>query len=98
VVTTRLSAVVPVEREDVIDSKALAGNEAAPIGRRRVHFSGFSAPLDALVYERATLRIGQLLVGPAIVEQMDCTTVIRPGSEAKVDPFGNLFITPALGT
>ena len=31
--------------------------------------------------------------GPAVVLQMDATTVIPPGWEAKVDDYGNLVIT-----
>jgi N-methylhydantoinase A len=34
-----------------------------------------------------------VLDGPAIVEQLDSTTVIEPGDRARVDAFGNLEIT-----
>jgi N-methylhydantoinase A/oxoprolinase/acetone carboxylase beta subunit len=30
--------------------------------------------------------------GPAIVEQMDSTTVIHPGQDARIDGFGNIII------
>jgi N-methylhydantoinase A len=32
------------------------------------------------------------LHGPAIVEQMDATTVVPPDFEGRVDSFGNLFL------
>jgi len=32
-------------------------------------------------------------VGPAIVEQLDSTTVIEPGDRVRVDALGNLEIT-----
>jgi 5-oxoprolinase (ATP-hydrolysing) len=43
-------------------------------------------------YEREALRAGNRLVGPAIVNQYDSTTVIPPGVEAHVDRFGNIVI------
>jgi N-methylhydantoinase A len=46
------------------------------------------------VYDRRRLRAGHLIRGPAIVIEMDATTVVLPGHAAKVDPLGNLLITP----
>ena len=43
-------------------------------------------------YEREALRGGNRLVGPAIVNQYDSTTVIPPGVGAHVDRFGNIVI------
>ena len=43
-------------------------------------------------YDRAALRAGNRLQGPAIVNQYDSTTVIPPGLEARVDRFGNIVI------
>jgi N-methylhydantoinase A len=31
--------------------------------------------------------------GPAIIEQLDCTTVLEPGNRAEVDAMGNLVVT-----
>jgi N-methylhydantoinase A/oxoprolinase/acetone carboxylase beta subunit len=43
-------------------------------------------------YDRAALRAGNQLEGPAIVHQYDSTTVIPPGLTASVDPYGNIVI------
>jgi 5-oxoprolinase (ATP-hydrolysing) len=43
-------------------------------------------------YERALLRAGDRLEGPAIVEQYDTTTVIPPGLVAEIDRFGNIVV------
>jgi N-methylhydantoinase A/oxoprolinase/acetone carboxylase beta subunit len=43
-------------------------------------------------YDRAALRAGNRLEGPAIVNQYDSTTVIPPGIAAHVDRFGNIVI------
>lgn len=44
-------------------------------------------------FERNLLLAGNRLSGPAIVDQMDTTTVIPPGFSAKIDDFGNIVIT-----
>ncbi|MGH7267574.1 MAG: hypothetical protein ACREMB_22360, partial [Candidatus Rokuibacteriota bacterium] len=44
------------------------------------------------VYERYRLRAGNRLRGPAIVEQVDSTTVVEPGFAVTVDRFGNLLL------
>ena len=46
-------------------------------------------------YERAALKAGNRLEGPAIVTQYDSTTVIPPGLTAHVDRFGNIVIAIA---
>ena len=43
-------------------------------------------------YDRTELRAGNRLVGPAIVNQFDSTTVIPPGIEAHIDRHGNIVI------
>ncbi len=46
------------------------------------------------IYERAKLRAGNRIAGPAIVLEMDSTTLILPGCEAAIDRFGNILINP----
>ena len=43
-------------------------------------------------YDRTQLQAGNLLEGPAIVNQYDSTTVIPPGVRAHVDASGNIVI------
>jgi 5-oxoprolinase (ATP-hydrolysing) len=43
-------------------------------------------------YDREKLSIGDVLEGPAIVEQYDTTTVIPPGLRAEIDSVGNIVI------
>ncbi|MBC7780130.1 MAG: hydantoinase/oxoprolinase family protein, partial [Proteobacteria bacterium] len=47
------------------------------------------------VYERTELSPGMQFDGPAIVEQMDATTVVPPASSVRIDESGNLHITLA---
>lgn len=65
---------------------------AAVIEERHVHFDG--QPVNTKVYDRALLRPGHVLRGPAIVVQADTTTVVHPGHSARVDPHLNILISP----
>ena len=51
--------------------------------------------VQARVHDRATLRAGDVVVGPAVVTEMDSTTLVLPGHHAEVHPSGSLLITPA---
>ncbi|MCC7258559.1 MAG: hydantoinase/oxoprolinase family protein [Gammaproteobacteria bacterium] len=46
------------------------------------------------LYARPKLKAGNVLKGPAVVLQMDTTTVLLPGHVGRVDDFGNILITP----
>jgi N-methylhydantoinase A len=48
---------------------------------------------DTPIHRRERLPIGATLTGPAIVEQLDTTTVIEPGDRAVIDALGNIEIT-----
>jgi len=47
------------------------------------------------VYDREKLAPDHRLAGPAIVEQMDSTTLVLPGQHATVDPWLNLLVEEA---
>ena len=49
---------------------------------------------EAVIYDRSLLNQGQVIPGPSIVVEMDSTTLILPGFEARVDEIGNLLINP----
>jgi hypothetical protein len=49
---------------------------------------------SAVVYDRARLKAGNRIAGPAIVVEMDSTTVILPRHHGTVDTHGNILIYP----
>ena len=57
---------------------------------REVWFEGKA--FMAMVFERDNLSAGAMLVGPAIVEQFDSTTVVPPATIAEVDTYMNIII------
>ena len=67
------------------------GHTPAPASRRPVWFDG-EAAVDTPVYERSDLPAGFTLPGPAVVEQVDSTTLIPPGTTAEVDKYLNIII------
>ena len=50
---------------------------------------------SAQIYDRSKLRAGDRISGPAIVTEMDSTSVVLPGYVGEVDGFGNILINPA---
>ncbi|WP_107949658.1 hydantoinase/oxoprolinase family protein [Lysinibacillus parviboronicapiens] len=58
---------------------------------RPVYFGG--QYVETIVYNRDKIPVHTQLIGPAIVDQLDTTTVIPPGFTAKVDAYKNIIIT-----
>jgi len=63
---------------------------AAEYGRRDVWLREAGTFISCPLYDRDRLLAGNRIEGPAIVEQMDATTLIVPGATAIVDPYLNL--------
>jgi len=76
----------------VSDSVADVTTELAPVPTkvRPVYFDG--AFVDTPIYLRENLHVGQRITGPAIVEQLDTTTVIEPEMACLVDENGHMII------
>ncbi len=51
---------------------------------------------QATIYDRSKLKSGNVIDGPAIVTEMDSTSVILPGHAGTVDDFGNILIRPTV--
>jgi N-methylhydantoinase A len=68
----------------------LNGGSANPHGTRPVWFDSSDAAMDTPLYVRTDLPAGTRLEGPAIVDQLDSTTVVPPGWRAEVDEWLNI--------
>jgi N-methylhydantoinase A len=98
-VTLRVAARIPVPRRELTAAARPTGGLAeARKGTRPVYFADAGGFVDCPIYERAKLPVGIVLEGPAVVEQLDCTTVIEEGQRATADRWGNLLITLPEGT
>ena len=81
-------------RESAAEAQLLAsGNgdpSAAKYAQSKVYYDGQHH--DAIIFDRALLKAGDRVSGPAIVTEMDSTTLVLPGCTGEVDPVGNLLI------
>ena len=91
-----IRAVVKARATDVAARKigsADASLADCVIQQSKFYYEG--AWYDAPLYDRSKLHTDIVVPGPSIVMEMDSTTVILPGHDAKVDKVGNLLINPS---
>ena len=69
--------------------------KAAVVAEHKIYADGKMR--NAKIYDRAKLKAGNKVAGPAVVMEMDSTTVILPGHTGSVDRFGNILINPDKG-
>lgn len=95
-VTFRLEATGLVSKA-TLKAHPPAGEDARHAIResREVWFAESRVFVACPVYAREELKSGNRFMGPAIVEQMDATTVVLPGMTAQVDPYLNLILEVA---
>ena len=68
---------------------------SARSGKRPVYFAELGKRVVTPVFAREGLRAGNVIAGPALVEEHASTTVLLPGDRMRVDAFGNLVIEVA---
>ncbi len=95
-VTFRLEAAGVVSKAE-FKPQPDAGPDAsgAIVGTRDVWMPEAGGFAPCPVYDRDKLGCGNVIAGPAIVEQMDTTTVVLPGMRARVEPYLNLILEAA---
>jgi N-methylhydantoinase A len=80
----------------IVPKAALAEYEpgdstAPPRGHRNVWF-GRPEPCETAIYWRPDLAAGAKIEGPAIIEQLDSTVLVPPGTLAEIDRFLNVVM------
>ena len=55
------------------------------------------SPLKARIFDRTHLAPGDVIEGPAIIEQLDSTTLVPPGIKAEVDDYLTIVMRVPLG-
>ena len=51
---------------------------------------------EGSVWKRDTLLSGHIIDGPAVIDQLDTTSIVLPGQKANVDNWGNMLISEVL--
>jgi N-methylhydantoinase A len=91
-VNARLTALGPAPVGELFPERRTGDAGEAEAGTREVHFAEAGGWVEATVYERARLLPEASFGGPAIVQEVDSTTVVPPGARVTVDGYGNLII------
>jgi N-methylhydantoinase A len=91
-VSARVQAIGRVRQAPHARITGGASLSGAMAGRRPVFMGPGAGWQDTAIYVREALPLGVPIPGPAIVNEMSATTLVRAGQQAVVDPFGNIII------
>jgi N-methylhydantoinase A len=89
-VNLRVSGIGPIRRPDLVELAPGEGADRSVTGSRRVFFDDW---VDTPIHWRPDLRAGDVVRGPAIIEEFGSTVPVHPGFAATVDSYGNLLLT-----
>jgi N-methylhydantoinase A len=93
IVTLRVQASARLDKPAPV--KIAAGGAVPPAGaargEREVYFSG-RGMTSTPVFSRAALLAGNVIAGPAVVEETASTTIVDPGDRLTVNEYGHLVI------
>jgi N-methylhydantoinase A len=90
-VNLRVTGIGPIRRPDVAELKPRDGGvDRSVTGTRWVFFDDW---LDTPIHWRPDLGAGDVVRGPAVIEEFGSTVPVHPGFAATVDRFGNLLLT-----
>lgn len=88
-VNLRLSALGRFDNKLPLNA-AWRAEDAGERGRRPVTFD--SKPVESPIYLRSGFRSGDILTGPAVIEEIGATILVYPGDRMQVNEFGHLVI------
>ena len=106
-VNLRVTGVGPIRRPtlrplpgegSLPDPPAPTSHPPGPAGTRPACFDPSHGFVDTAIYRRDDLSPGDVIVGPAVVEEYGATVPLLPGFQAEVDRFGNLVVTRQEGS
>ncbi|TDD89555.1 hydantoinase/oxoprolinase family protein [Actinomadura rubrisoli] len=90
-VNLRVSGIGPITRPRLRERPPGDGDTSrSRTGTRRVYFDAWE---DAAVHRRERLAPGDVLHGPAVIEEFGSTLPLHPGFRARLDGYGNLVVT-----
>jgi N-methylhydantoinase A len=89
-VNLRVSGIGPIRRPDLLELPAAEGGaDRAVTGSRPVFFDDW---VETPTYDRPRLAPGDVVHGPAVIEEFGSTVPVHPGFRATVDLHGNLLL------
>jgi N-methylhydantoinase A len=95
-VNLRVTGIGPIARPALPEVAAGDGDPSrARTGSRQVCFGRGEAAVDAAIYARPALAAGDVVAGPAVIEEYGATVPLHPGFTAEVDRLANLRLRAA---
>jgi N-methylhydantoinase A len=88
-VNLRVTGIGPIRKPSLREVAPGQGAQRARAGSRPVFFDDW---VETSVYDRARLGAGDVVEGPAVLEEFSSTVPLHPGFTARVDAYGNLVI------
>ncbi len=93
-VNLRVSGIGPITRPDIVAHPVADDPGAArERSRRPVCFDAHHGYVDTPVYWRPDLAPGQVVTGPAVLEEFGSTVPLHPGFSARIDAHRNIVVT-----
>ena len=93
IVSCRLQAVGHVPKSVTTSYAGGSSITEAQSGERNVYYGPEHGWCTTPIYRRSELPVGEMIHGPAIIDEMSSTTVVLAGQTAAIDSFGNIIIT-----
>ena len=91
-VNLRVTATAPLPRARAVEIEPHLGPvERGQISVRDVFFGPRHGWVRVACFDRSQLGAGAVIAGPAVLQQLDSTVVLRPGDIGRIDRFGNLL-------
>lgn len=92
-VNLRLTATGKIAKPRLREVGPAAGDvSTARKPSRQVYFAEAGGWVECAIYDRYRFGAGHVVEGPAVIEEVDSTTVLHPGYRATVDKWGNLLV------
>ncbi|MGZ5228720.1 MAG: hydantoinase/oxoprolinase family protein [Burkholderiales bacterium] len=91
IVTLRVDAVGLLPKVTMRELREGGKVSAAIVGSQRISFA--SGAVDVPIYDRSKLGAGARIHGPAVMTQLDSTTLLLASQVAEVHKFGSLIVT-----
>ena len=86
-----LAAIGEVAKAELM-RHAEKGGTPEPSTTRPVYFDGQEEPIETPIYRHEDLPAGAVMAGPLVIEQLDSTVLVPPGSRAETGAWLNIII------
>jgi N-methylhydantoinase A len=91
IVSLHVAAIGYMARPRLAPVHSSGGVEDAVLHNQLVHFS--DGDRECPVFDRSKLGAGHIVLGPAIVQQLDSTTLLLPGEKAEILEYGSMLVS-----